>query len=44
MIVLKMEETEGKKNIDLSRGGETTERVETVIMMSKHSYLTQNEK
>lgn len=42
MIVLKMEETEGKKiTIDLSRGGDTTERVENVILMSKRPYLTQ---
>lgn len=42
MLVLKMEETEGKKiTIDLSRGGDTTERVENVILMSKRPYLTQ---
>lgn len=42
VIVLKMEETEGKKiTIDLSRGGDTTERVENVILMSKRPYLTQ---
>lgn len=46
MIVLKMEETEGKKiTIDLSWGGDTTERVENVndVKATIFDTITQNE-